>query len=83
MQIMLKDFQTVNVFCKGIEFFEGDIDITQRREKSGNMQKINGRSFLGICSLDLSRPIDVVISTTNKEVEEDFYNYLRKWEVVD
>lgn len=79
---MLKDFQTVNTFCKGIEFFDGDIDITQSREKSGNIQKVNGRSFLGICSLDLSRPIDVEISTTNKSVEKDFYNYLKKWEVI-
>lgn len=83
MKIMLPDFQEVNTFCKGIEFFEGDIDITQYRENSGHIQKIDARSFLGICSLDLNRPIDVVISTTNKGVEEDFYNYLRKWEVVD
>ena len=83
MKIMLPDFQEVNTFCKGIEFFEGDIDITQYRENSGHIQKIDARSFLGICSLDLNRPIDVVISTTNKGVEEDFYNYLRKWEVVE
>lgn len=83
MKIMLPDFQDVNTFCKGIEFFEGDIDITQYRENSDHMQKIDARSFLGICSLDLNRPIDVEIKTNNKGVEEDFYKYIKKWEVVD
>ena len=83
MKIMLPDFQDVNTFCKGIEFFEGDIDITQYRENSDHMQKIDARSFLGICSLDLNRPIDVEIKTNNKGVEEDFYKYMKKWEVVD
>ena len=80
---MLPDFQDVNTFCKGIEFFEGDIDITQYRENSDHMQKVDARSFLGICSLDLNRPIDVEIATDNKGAEEDFYRYLKKWEAVD
>lgn len=83
MQIMLTDFQEVNTFCKGIEFFDGEIDMVQDRENSGRMQKINARSFLGICSLDLNRPIDVTITTNDKGVEIDFYNYLKKWEAVD
>ena len=77
MKIMLKDLQDVKTYCSGIEFFEGTIDIKQDRHN------VDGRSFLGICSLDLSRPIDVEISTSNKGVDEDFYKYLKKWEVVD
>ena len=83
MRIMLSDFQEVNTFCTGIEFYEGEIDMVQERENSGRMQKINARSFLGICSLDLNRPIDVTITTDDKGVEEDFYKYLNKWEVVE
>lgn len=83
MRIMLPDFQEVNTFCKGIEFFDGEIDMVQDRENSGRMQKINARSFLGICSLDLNRAIDVTITTNDKGVEIDFYNYLKKWEVVN
>ena len=83
MQIILRDFQEVNTFCTGIEFFDGEIDMVQNRENSGRMQKINARSFLGICSLDLNRPIEVTITTKNKDVEKDFYNYLKKWEAVD
>ena len=83
MRIILHDFQEVNTFCKGIEFFNGEIDMVQNRESSGRMQKVNARSFLGICSLDLNMPIDVKIITNDKGVEEDFYNYIKKWEAVD
>lgn len=83
MRIILHDFQEVNTFCKGIEFFNGEIDMVQNRENSGRMQKVNARSFLGICSLDLNKPIDVKITTNDKGVEEDFYNYIKKWEAVD
>ena len=39
MRIILHDFQEVNTFCKGIEFFNGEIDMVQNRESSGRMQK--------------------------------------------
>lgn len=83
MRIILNDIQEVYVFCTGIEFYEGEIDMVQERENSGRVQKVNARSFLGICSLDLNRPIDVKITTNDKGVEEDFYNYIKKWEAVD
>ena len=83
MKIILHDIQEVYTFCTGIEFYEGEIDMVQERENSGRVQKINARSFLGICSLDLNRPIDVTITTNDKGVEIDFYNYLKKWEVVN
>lgn len=83
MRIILNDFQEVNTFCTGIEFYDGEIDMSQERENSGRVQKVNARSFLGICSLDLNRPIDVTIRAKDEGVEKDFYNYLKKWEAVD
>ena len=77
MKIMLKDLQDVKTYCKGIEFFDGTIDIKQDRHN------IDGRSFLGICSLDLTRAIDVEIVTDNDGIREDLYKYLKKWEAVD
>ena len=76
MQILLRDFQDINAFTTGIEFFQGTIDVSQGRHRT------DARSFLGICSLDLNRPIGVTITTDDKSVEEDFYKYLKKWEVV-
>ena len=71
------DFQDVNAFTTGIQFFKGDIILSQGRSR------VNGRSFLGICSLDLNKPIDITIETDNEGVRKDLYNYLKKWEVID
>ena len=83
MRIILNDIQEVYTFCTGIEFYEGEIDMVQERENSGRVQKVNARSFLGICSLNLNRPIEVTIKAKDESVEKDFYNYLKKWEAVD
>lgn len=83
MKIILHDIQEVYTFCTGIEFYEGEIDMVQERENSGRVQKVNARSFLGICSLNLNRPIEVTIKAKDEGVEKDFYNYLKKWEAVD
>ena len=83
MRIILNDIQEVYTFCTGIKFYEGEIDMVQERENSGRVQKVNARSFLGICSLNLNRPIEVTIKAKDEGVEKDFYNYLKKWEAVD
>lgn len=75
MKIMLEDFDDLKTFSKGCEFFDGDIEVTQDR------YHVSGRSFLGLSSLDFTKPIDVKIFGTSERVAENFYNYLRKWEV--
>ena len=77
MKVVFEDIQDVYTFSKGIEYYDGEIDVRQGRHVT------NARSFLGMCSLDLNNPIDVTIKTNDKSVEEDFYKYLKKWEVVD
>lgn len=75
MKIMLSDFENINEFSSGIQFFEGNIDVKQ------DHRIINARSFLQLCSLNLSRPIDVEIECEYENVKQDFYNYIKKWEV--
>ena len=75
MKVVFEDIQDVYTFSKGIEYYDGEIDVKQGRHVT------NARSFLGICSMDLSSPIDVSISTDNKVDEDNFYKYLRKWAV--
>lgn len=75
MKIMLSDFEDINAFSSGIQFFEGNIDVKQ------DHRIINARSFLQLCSLNLSRPIDVGIECERDNVKQDFYNYIKKWEV--
>ena len=75
MKVIFEDIQDVYTFSKGIEYYDGEIDVKQGRHVA------NARSFLGICSMDLSSPIDVSISTDNKVDEDNLYKYLRKWAV--
>lgn len=75
MKIKLIDITDINSFIVGGEFYEGDIEVKQGR------YNVNGKSLLGLCSLDLTQPMDVVFNTTNKRVEEDFYKFIRKWKV--
>ena len=69
------DFQDVNAFTTGIQYFSGDITLSQGKHI------VNARSFLGICSLNINEPMDVKIETYDEGIKEDFYNYVRKWEV--
>lgn len=77
MRIRLKDMTDMNAFIDSNQYFKGQIDAVQGR------YKIDGRSFLGLCSLNFDEPIDVTIETDDTDVEQDFYNMLKKWEVVD
>lgn len=76
MKIRLKTINDVNGFSKACsDYYAGDIDIKQDR------QVIDGKSVLGIYSLDLTRPIDVTISTIDESIERDFYNFIKRWHV--
>ena len=77
VKIRLKDMTDMNSFINSNQYFDGEIDVVQGR------YKIDGRSFLGLCSLNFDEPMDVTLKTDNKNVEKDFYNMLKKWEVVD
>ena len=43
----------------------------------------DGKSILGIFSLNLTQPIEISINTDNVNTERDFYNFIKKWEVND
>lgn len=75
MKILLEDINDVTCFVNGGNFYEGEIEVAQKR------YRIDGRSLIAMCSLDLTEPIDVVINTENKEVIADYYNFLKKWSV--
>ena len=77
MKIQLEDMEDMKAFMDSNQYFEGQIDVVQGR------YKIDGRSFLGLCSLDFGELIDVTIKTDNKSIEDDFYKMLKKWEAVD
>lgn len=44
-------------------------------------QVINAKSLLGMYSLDWSQPVEVEIVTDNKNVRDNFYKYVKEWEI--
>lgn len=76
MRIQLNKITDINVFNKTCSDIYGE-NIFVKQDK----QVVNAKSILGLYSLDLSQPIEVTIDTDNKRVTENFYNYLKKWEV--
>lgn len=78
MRIQLNKIADINIFQKTCSsIYEEKIYVKQDK------QVVNAKSILGLYSLDLSQPIEVTIDTDNKRVTENFYNYLKKWEVRD
>lgn len=76
MRIQLNKITDINIFQKTCSsIYEENIYVKQDK------QVVNTKSILGLYSLDLSQPIEVTIETDDKRVEENFYNYLKKWEV--
>lgn len=61
----------VKEFVNITDKMECDVDTVRGR------LVIDGKSIIGMCTIDLSDPIDIVIHSDNKELLEPF----RKWEV--
>lgn len=76
MKIKLNTISDVNNFSKVCsEYYEGNIDVKQGR------QIVNGKSILGIFSLNLLEPVKVVIDSENDNLKISFYNNIEKWKV--
>ena len=69
---MIKD---INFFVKNCGKYKENIFAKQKK------QIVNAKSLLGIYSLDLSNPINVWIETESKNLIDDFYDFVKKWEV--
>lgn len=77
MIIQLNLIGDINQFVQGSRFYEGQIFIEQ------DGQKVNAKSILGVYALDLSKPIHVSIESDREDVKDNFYNFIKKWEVSD
>ena len=76
MKIKLNTIEDVKNFvdiCN--QYHDSNIDVKQER------QIINGKSTLGIFSLNLLEPVKVVIDSSNENSKIGFYNNIQKWKV--
>lgn len=66
----VKDFVDI---CNKYE--DSDIDVIQGK------YVVNGKSVLGIFSLNLVDPVNVIIGSEDENSKIGFYNKIQKWEV--
>lgn len=69
--VTINDVSNFTTACS--QYYEGNIDVKQDR------QTIDGKSILGMYSLNLMKPLDVTIDTQNKNTEQNFYDFIKKW----
>lgn len=76
MKIELKTIQDVKSFVEiSSKYYDIDIVVKQGR------YKVDGKSILGIFSLNLLEPVKVIIESNNSNSKISFYNNIQKWKV--
>lgn len=66
MTILLNDFNKIKRFTSEVIKFESDVDLVKGR------YVIDAKSTIGIFTLDLSVPVDVIIHSKNEEEVKKF-----------
>ena len=76
MIIELKTIQDVNDFVEiSSKYYDSDIVIEQDR------YKVDGKSILGIFSLNLLEPVKVIIDSKDDNSKKAFYDDIEKWKI--
>ena len=76
MMIMLNTIDIVKSFVDiSSKYMDDNIDVIQGR------YIINGKSILGIFSLNLTEPVNVIINSENEDYKVSFYKEIQKWGV--
>jgi len=72
--VNLNEIKKVNWFVQEVTSFESNIDLVSGR------YVINAKSIMGIFSLDLSKPIEVVIDSDNEAEINRFVEVMKKYQ---
>lgn len=72
--VYLNDFMKAKKFTQVVSKFESDIDMVRGR------YVIDAKSIVGIYTLDLSEPIDVVLNSDDNEEIDRFYEVMKEFE---
>ena len=72
--IYLNDFMKVKKFNQVISKFISDIDIVRDR------YVIDAKSIMGIYTLDLSKPVDVILHSDDNEEIDRFSEVMKEFE---
>lgn len=72
--VNLNEMGKVNRFVNVVATFESDIDVVRGR------YVIDGRSIMGLFSLDLSKPIDVILHSEDEKEISRFIEAMKKYQ---
>lgn len=75
MIIKLNTIEDVNYFVSICSHYEVDIDVRQ------DHHIVDGKSILGIFSLNLLEPVKVIIDSEDDNSKIDFYKDIERWKV--
>lgn len=76
MKIKLNKITDINYFSSSCSKYYSEMIMAKQ-----DRQIIDAKSLLGLYSLDLLRPVDVIIETDDKDVENNFYDFISQWKV--
>lgn len=71
--IKLNEMCKIKRFTQVVSSFESDVDLIKGR------YVIDGKSTMGLFTLDLSEPVDVRIYTENREEENNFIEAMKEF----
>ena len=69
----IKDVNDFTSICS--KYFDDDISVKQDKFV------VDGKSILGILSLNLLKPVRVIIDSENENSKIGFYNNIQEWKV--
>ena len=70
VNIQFRDIDSVRAFVNIINRFDGEFDLGR-----GN-QLVDAKSIIGICSCDLSRPVELLIYSDDRRILDALQGYI-------
>ena len=71
--VVLNDYTRIKKFCNEVSTFESDIDLVKGR------YVVDAKSLMGVFTIDLSLPVDVVIYSEDEEEIERFNRVMEEF----
>lgn len=68
MKILIDTIPKVREFCKIANGFRHNVDVVSNR------YKIDGKSIMGLFSLNLSAPIEVIVDETDEDIARTLFS---------
>jgi phosphocarrier protein HPr len=75
VKVLLKNMDNVEKFVEITNKFNFDIDVI------GGKRMVNGKSVLGLLTLDLTSPLSVILNTNKSNEVNEFINLINDFKI--